>query len=230
MGKIYEHCSRVLVYLAPELSPRDKKSLVWSQDTFKLVQGRETMSFEDVVTDLRSALENETCAAGPDGFIFNLNTVASLYMFFLHPWFYRGWVVQEVVLSPSLTIMACGHEIDAEALMWLVDASKHQGRLMRIYGYSLGYSDSTLGYHQFQRTMTLKSSHDSLWMLDSVSAGCKFGLPQDHVFGFLSMTALDIDLDYNLPWSRVFTLAASRIVEAEGFLRILGHFTEMSIL
>jgi hypothetical protein len=37
------------------------------------------------------------------------------------------------------------------------------------------------------------------------------------------MTALDIDLDYDLPWSRLFTLAASRIVEAEGSLRILGH-------
>jgi hypothetical protein len=162
MGKIYEHCSRILVYLAPELYPRDKKRLVWSQDTFKFVQGRETMSFENVVTDFRSALENESCAAGPDGFILNPDNVASLYMFFLHPWFYTGWVVQEVVLSPSLTIMACGHEIDAEALMWLVDASKHKGRLMRIYGYSLGYSDSTLGHHQFQRTMTLKFSDDSL--------------------------------------------------------------------
>jgi hypothetical protein len=60
-------------------------------------------------------------------------------------------------------------------------------------------------------------------MLDSVSAGCEFGLPQDHVFDFLSMTALDIDPDYDLPWSRVFTLAASRIVEAEDSLRILGH-------
>lgn len=221
MGDIYRHCKEVLIYLATERFPAGRKSLTWDIFEYRCVESLDDIDFKRIISDL--VLLFDPNSTWRPLVLFYSVMIATVYLLCQHPWFYRGWVIQEVVLAPRATTLSCGQQINLEALLGLIDITICGDRDMLVIGESLRYLSSAHGHLRIQRMLKLKSSHDPLHILDTASSGSQFRLDQNYVFGFLSMMNLDLTPDYDMTRTEVFTQAATKIIEADRSLRILTH-------
>lgn len=233
MGQIYKHCQRVLIYLAPELYPRWARYSPLRREEEHDTKALQESSFRDIVKHL---VDFQAChfSSGKPPELLGADTIASIYLLFFHPWFFRGWVIQEMVLSPKAMVLTCGHEISVEFLEWFVDRanSSHwagpgkKPPLPCVEDLRCRYKrlEFSPGHSRFRNMMKLKSSNSALQLLDTISTGSQFRLTVDHVFGLLGiMDYLDLAPNYSLAPHEVFTLTAASIIDAYGTLHVLEH-------
>ncbi|KAF2687580.1 hypothetical protein K458DRAFT_386396 [Lentithecium fluviatile CBS 122367] len=66
------------------------------------------------------------------------------------------------------------------------------------FDFDIDYFNPSLGHARLKSMLDSTLSNDALQMLD-ISAGSKFALPQDHVYGLLALTNVNITPEYSLP-------------------------------
>jgi hypothetical protein len=144
------------------------------------------------------------------------------------PWFWRLWIIQEVAVSPSSTLIWGDEQIQwelvGEACNWL-KTNYPLSRRIHIFGaynaayiYNLAMQAREGKLHPFLNVMV------SIWLFDSTDL-------RDRVFALLGLhnsdsdpdnDALLLDPDYSLSTSQVYLALARRLLEREQTLRLFG--------
>ncbi|KAH7067763.1 heterokaryon incompatibility protein-domain-containing protein [Paraphoma chrysanthemicola] len=225
MADIYKHCTRVIIHLAPEIYPRNIKGLSWNEGSFRFVETEDNISFQTLVSELNNIRAQQSAGYNPLLPMIEPLMMACVYLICQHPWFFRGWVIQEVALAPDATMLMADEEVTLDLFISLIhDTTSDEGPyFLKSLRHRLGFMDASLGHRRFQRLLRLQQSRNPLMILDTASAGSKFRLTQDHIFGFLGLMAVNIRPDYNLAWEQVFVETAHRIIASKGGLQILMH-------
>jgi hypothetical protein len=153
---------------------------------------------------------------------------AALEELFSSPWFWRLWVIQEVAVSSSSTLIWGDGQIHwnlvGEACNWL-KANYPLSRRTHIFGaynaayiYNLEMQARKGKLHPFLNVMV------STWLFNSTD-------PRDRVFALLGLQnsdsdpddgALFLEPDYSLTTSQVYLALARRVLEGEKTLRLFG--------
>lgn len=141
--------------------------------------------------------------------------------FFARPYFSRVWVVQEVALSKSVTMM-CGDT----AVEW---TGFMQGEYLRQL-YTSSY------YETFPMLFRLGRQHHlgAATLLDTLLLGrsCNASDPRDKVFGLLGIVSEDSRplVDYSLSTAEVYTQTAMHLLEVQewGLDVIIGNICHRS--
>ncbi|KAJ4299940.1 hypothetical protein N0V90_005188 [Kalmusia sp. IMI 367209] len=225
MGDIYRNCDEVLIHLAPELwtrrayqtleyveqTSRDDQRQDKEDDTETYGREADEITFEDTVSGILNILNGST------------NVKVSCATFFNHPWFTRGWVVQEVALAPHARFLACGSSFDAKAV---VKADRWRYRESLEVG-SDDLTDTTISnYRKFSLAANFDKNTDPLRVLEWLSSPSELTLAQDHIYAFIGiMDELDLVPDYTLAWHDVFMFTAAKIIDFHGDLAIFRKLT-----
>lgn len=157
---------------------------------------------------------------------------AALVNVFAHPWFFRVWVIQEIILSPTATVLASGLDIQwshLELFAQLMVANPFN-TIMRS-NPSVGVKDDAPNGLNNAATMavlrtTFWNSSDystgrSLESLLSLFANFQSTLPVDRIYGILALLSPDyrsaaqwLQPDYSKPADDVFTMVATHLLQS----------------
>jgi hypothetical protein len=154
---------------------------------------------------------------------------ASLVNLFAHPWFFRVWVIQEIILSTSATVIASGEPIQwahIELFAQLMAESPFNAimRSSTSYGVKddapngLGNAAIMAILRNTFWTRSDNSSGRSMEYLLGLFANFQSTLPVDRIYAILALLSQDylsaarLQPDYSKPADEVFTTAATHMI------------------
>ncbi|KAJ9157254.1 HET-domain-containing protein [Pleurostoma richardsiae] len=210
MGDIYRHAERVIIWLGRELEPGDIP-----------VQGPHIASLTVSLLNLLANTDPEDPDAGAIVLVQTGNVMHSLQLllrFFSRPWFLRVWILQEIALAKTATVIYGGRWIRWERLSLAVDALRRlqngqNTHIWRLTGASR--ADKVLkcrmrAHDASQRGLPEPSKHNELCALLWQTRFCECTEPRDRLYGILGMVKGDLsnenllEIDYSKSVADVF--------------------------
>lgn len=210
MAKIYSNAKHVIVWLGRETEPGD----------IAVLGDRVADRIHELLDALADANPEDPDAA--TRVLERTGDVASairlLHRFFFRPWFARIWVLQEIALSKTATIIYGGRHIGWDRLMQAVDALRRvqQGQHTHIWRMS-GASRADRVQRCWMRARADPSEDGSQWSVNFELVDllwqtrfCEKTEPKDRLYGILGLVKGNIhgekllEIDYTKPVTEVF--------------------------
>jgi hypothetical protein len=149
------------------------------------------------------------------------DSLANMYM---RPWFWRLWVVQEIVVAKSATIMWGQAEISWRWLGWASEWLRtNEHHLLRYFGISGIYNAYLMEY------LSRREDISSFSLVRLLGLTRQFGAtdPRDRIFALLGIFSSDngsllLQPDYQLSASQLYEKFARLILSRDKDLRILS--------
>lgn len=238
MGRIYKASSRTLICLG--LEPHNEHKAVEAAALIKEVDAM----IDATMRDLAFKFE---CDAFPwpsenDPLVDDARWLSAWEFLVRHPWFERGWVVQEAALGSDALIHWAGAHIEWMSLLrvdnWLyyrAIPSARPGQQQPSDIDSLHSDNFHLRRHEEAKTFVseyLDSSIQALTTLSVLQHARKMRLtdPRDRIYAFTAlktadgvMVRLNLQPDYTRPHKEVFHQFAVKYLEETLDLDILTH-------
>ncbi|KAI0884041.1 heterokaryon incompatibility protein-domain-containing protein [Annulohypoxylon maeteangense] len=211
MGEIYSRANNVVVWLGRAQEPNDGEQLDDDRIADKL------HGVLDTLANLQSE-NDEAAAALLDRTGNPIYAIRLLHRFFYRPWFNRIWVLQEITLAKTATIMYGDMRIGWDRLVQAVDALRRLQIGQYTYVWRLSgasKADSVQRCWMRTRGATKQSEHpspvhlelaDLLWQ----TRFHEWTEPRDRLFGILGLVKGDLrgekllEVDYMKPVADVF--------------------------
>ncbi|KAF2649500.1 HET-domain-containing protein [Lophiostoma macrostomum CBS 122681] len=159
-----------------------------------------------------------------------------LYLFFKHPWFCRGWTVQEFVMAQKAIILTFGLSTEPTLLQAVLESADEEfyenpqlgcvPALFASQGSNRFVGVSTL------RSNTLKNEQPSFaYVLDKVLSNSEVTVRQDSIYAFMAFLdkALQPPVDYSLSWMDLFNYVTTALARQPQSLFPLYYLQRESI-
>lgn len=238
MGRIYRASHRTLICLGLERHNEHK-----ARDTDALISEVDAMIeavFRD--PDFIYSCDSFPWPSEEDPLVVDARWLSAWEFMVHHPWFERGWVVQEAALGSDALVYWAGYEIDWMSLLrvdnWLyyrAIPSARPGQEQPSDIDSLHSDNFHLRRHEEAKTFVseyLDSSIQAMTTLSILQHARKMKLtdPRDRIYAFMAletadgvMARLTLQPNYARPHQEVFYEFAIRYLEETSDLDILTH-------
>lgn len=193
MGEIYRRAQRVLITLGSDASSESQ-----AMSAASLVA-----EVNDMIQEIQTKLDGYNSFPFPDPSdpLLVDPRWKALGLLTEHPWFERGWVIQEAVLARDAQVIWGSETIGwmelSRVMRWLLSRAWH---LTKTYNISFSDLHHNQWEHRFEKeSRVFKNQGDSppFNTLDILDAGreVKFTDDRDRVYGFLALINAELGLD-----------------------------------
>lgn len=238
MGRIYKASRRTLICLGIEPHHAEK-----AREAAALINDVAAM-IEDVLRDLSFTDEYDTFPwpSEDDPLVVDTRWLSAREFLVRHPWFERGWVVQEAALGSDAVIHWAGARIEWMSLLkveiWLCyrAAPSRRSELEPLTDIRALHSNNfNLRRREEARAFvdeSLESNNQASTTLSLLQNARRMKLtdPRDRIYAFMAletrdgvMAGLNLQPDYARPHQEVFYEFAVRYLERTSDFKILTH-------
>lgn len=234
MGRIYRTSKRTLVCLGVQDPEHAQKAAGLIEEVELMIQRVQRD------TDFSGAVESFPYPAEKDTVLHDPRWQLGWDVMISHPWFYRGWVVQEVSLGPDACVLWASVHIKWTFILrlnyWVLCrgylAYHSQGREIALVlpyhhrcNFTRRHPEEAILFSKILQDKPLSST------LVTLCAGRRFELsePRDRIYAFMAletsdgiMADLQLDPDYNRPYLEIYHEFAVKYINHTGDLEILS--------